>query len=588
MKGSLFEQSLTIALISTLLVACGGGGGSTSDSGSSATYNALELNGTWVSNCYFDDGVYTIDQFTFSDSAAEISYRSYNDSTCSGAAVDQDSLEPTYTLGRAVRTTSGHNAVEIDYNIVHQGDTFTVYDLISQSDDTFYYGQPTDTPVRPRDIDMDIVMAKQPWTLETVSEDGNWAQLPQVAMDPNGNAMVIWTQYDGSYYNLMLKVYSAADGQWSSPVRINTTPGNVDYSDVVFDHQGNAMVIWEQDPINSSDSDIWAIRYNATAASWGVAEKIESQIRRSERPIAAVDSEGNVVVVWTQTEFGSNYENIWGNRYDATTERWSAEFSITTGHRSTFGPHIAMDEAGNALVVFAKNVTIYSSVMTSRYDVDTDTWTAPQLLENSDAGGVSLPKVTMDRYGNGFAIWSQSPTFDSRSMVFVRRYDDDSGTWASPEVIDSDVGYSRSPTISFDNEGNALALWVQKGASGSNVWSNYYNATTDSWGQEVMLENNTNISDSVIRFPTVSFYDNGDAIAVWKQGVPQNHEFWQNQFDASTGSWAGPEFIESSKEYNELGVQVASAAKGQAILAWYQRNGVTSNSRVRVKFYEGL
>jgi len=37
---------------------------------------------------------------------------------------------------------------------------------------------------------------------DNISPDGQNASVPQVAMDNNGNAIIAWKQYDGTYYQI--------------------------------------------------------------------------------------------------------------------------------------------------------------------------------------------------------------------------------------------------------------------------------------------------------------------------------------------------------------------------------------------------
>ena len=72
------------------------------------------------------------------------------------------------------------------------------------------------------------------------------------------------------------------------------------------------MVVWYQ--YNGTCFNIWSNRYTAATGTWGTAELIEADNAGDARyPQVAVDSSGNAVAVWQQSD-GTRY-NIWSNVY---------------------------------------------------------------------------------------------------------------------------------------------------------------------------------------------------------------------------------------------------------------------------------
>ena len=83
---------------------------------------------------------------------------------------------------------------------------------------------------------------------DNISPDGQNAVNPQVAMDDNGNAIIVWKQSDGTYGQIFKSEYRA--GIWTNPSGLsdNISPdGRGVYSPyVAMDNDGNATVIWTQ------------------------------------------------------------------------------------------------------------------------------------------------------------------------------------------------------------------------------------------------------------------------------------------------------------------------------------------------------
>ncbi|WP_382163592.1 hypothetical protein [Hydrogenophaga sp. ANAO-22] len=83
---------------------------------------------------------------------------------------------------------------------------------------------------------------------------------PQVAMDPAGNATVVWshTLAGGNHRDLYGSHHRVATGSWSAPALLDAVnTGGVNRCSVAMDANGNAIVVWDQDTVNAR-LDIWA------------------------------------------------------------------------------------------------------------------------------------------------------------------------------------------------------------------------------------------------------------------------------------------------------------------------------------------
>ena len=65
----------------------------------------------------------------------------------------------------------------------------------------------------------------------------------------------------------------------------------------------------------------------------------------------------------------------------------------------------------------------------------------------------------MDPSGNAVAVWEQ---FDGVTVsVASNRYDAQSGSWGTAELIETGGGESAAPQVAIDGSGNAVAVWEQ-------------------------------------------------------------------------------------------------------------------------------
>lgn len=366
------------------------------------------------------------------------------------------------------------------------------------------------------------------WGAEELIESGanGHAVAPQIAVDSAGNAIAVWSQDDGNY-NIFANRYTASTGTWGTEELIESNNvGNTVSPQIAVDGNGNAIVVWQQS--DGIDESIYANRYTASTDSWGTAELIESGNNgQAVQAQIAFDSAGNAIAVWRQS-VGAN-SNIYSNRYTLGTGWGGAELVATGDADNATRPQIAMDSNGNAIAVWRELSALGAkvSVYASRYTASTDSWGTEELLESSDDGHAFDPQIAIDDDGNGVAVWWQ---FDSANIrhIYTNRYTPGAG-WGTEERIESsDDENANYPQIAIDDEGNVIAVWSQSDSANSNLlYANRYTANTGSWGTEAPIGNgNGNVIQAQIAID-----GDGNAMAVWRQSDGTHQSIYANRFE---------------------------------------------------------
>ena len=307
---------------------------------------------------------------------------------------------------------------------------------------------------------------------ETIDNTSMGAQTPQVAIDGNGNALVVWVQEaEGAFglrgYN---DIYASRfDGvAWSTPEVLDTINETANLPQVAFDSTGNAVVVWSQYSGSGGTDNIYANRFDAATASWQGASLIESDdTGRATNPQIAFDGSGNALSVWQQSEsndFGSR-THIQANRFDGAGLSWGTPVLIENDSTSSaLVPDLAMNNNGNAMAVWAfLNSATGNTLVASRFNGVS--WDSPLMISN--LGDVfDQPQVAVDASGNAVAGWVDS------GAVLTSRFD--GVAWSSVETISNASGNASRVQIGFDSNGNPVAIWEQSNGAGSDIWVNHY------------------------------------------------------------------------------------------------------------------
>jgi hypothetical protein len=109
--------------------------------------------------------------------------------------------------------------------------------------------------------------------------------------------------------------YRVGSGTWSTPVRVDRDDtDNVFAPNVALDSDGNAMVVWRVSDNGPTVSHLYANGYSAVANAWGTPERIKANIDSQASPQIGIDANGNGVVLYDEYDAPNNHYNV-GTHY---------------------------------------------------------------------------------------------------------------------------------------------------------------------------------------------------------------------------------------------------------------------------------
>ncbi len=272
----------------------------------------------------------------------------------------------------------------------------------------------------------------------------------QVAMDAQGNAIAL---YSNSISRDVESSRSTASGVWSSLGPVDPDGSTTFTIQLVMDAPGNALAFWP------GTGGIWFSRA-ALAGGWSPKELLESD-GPSELQVES-DGEGNALL------FGPQGDDLW--TIQSTSGVWgSAERTEVDGLGDTVSPQFALDTQGNGVVVWLQSDGVQTNVWANW--TTSGVWGTAELLETNDMGDAFAPKVAMASQGNAMVVWQQSDGV--RESIWANRLT--SGVWGTAQLIElDDAGDAAAPHVGIDAQGNAIAAWQQSDGIRTNIWANRY------------------------------------------------------------------------------------------------------------------
>jgi hypothetical protein len=281
--------------------------------------------------------------------------------------------------------------------------------------------------------------------LATLSE--HHALDAHVALDDDGNALAVWTRYNGTNHTVQ-SADRPAGGSWSTPVTLSVPGQNALWSQVALDGQGNAVAVW----IRDDGDDLVQTADRPVGGSWSTPVTLSEAGRSAYRPQVAVGAQGDAVVVWRRLLSGiSDVDRVVAVDRPAGGA-WSSPVALSSQSLPAFDPEAAVDRNGNAIVVWEQLDNAPRRVDTAELSAG-GAWTHRGFLSESGPSA-NEPQVTFDAQGNAVSAWWSQPT----------------GSAATVRAVGSDragpVSTVAAPTPRRQTTTTFLASW-----SGTDTWS---------------------------------------------------------------------------------------------------------------------
>jgi len=178
------------------------------------------------------------------------------------------------------------------------------------------------------------------------------ANLPQIALDANGNAIAIWEKNNGINYQIF---YSFWDGaQWTDAKKIPGTPQSTGHNaQISFDTIGNALAIWSQN--TGPVFQVFHARWNGS--EWINTAAIPGQPQANPKPPQiALDNNNNAMAFWGQ--YSDSAYHFFYSRYIFTSTKRSFQKSKHLSSQTDLINQVELITSQNHESNYQKAVTI--------------------------------------------------------------------------------------------------------------------------------------------------------------------------------------------------------------------------------------
>ena len=407
-----------------------------------------------------------------------------------------------------------------------------------------------------------------------VNDDAGTADqwFPNIAVDPAGNAYAVWQDYRNGNWDIYF-AYRPVGGSWGTNVKINDGPGasiRFQYQPgIAVDREGNAYAVWMD-----HRSGNWGIyfSYRPAGASWGSNVQVNDDAGTTEQwePAIAVDADGNAYAVWVDHRSGN-----WGIyfSYRPAGGNWGANTKVNDRGLGC-NPAIAVDPSGNAYAVWRDARDDNNGDIYFAYRPAGGSWgTNVKVNDDTIRAGQLEPAIAVDPSGNAYAVWADSrngPPFD---IYFA--YRPAGGNWGPNVKLNDDVEAAEHswPAITVDVFGNAYAIWDDNRSGRYHVYFAYRPAG-GSWGTNVRVDDSTGGA----WLSGIAMDASGNAYAVWQDSRNGNSDIYFSYRPARGGPGLSIAHIEVTQAIQDETNSVPLIADKPTFVRVYMDCGVGCTS----------
>ncbi|HMS83318.1 MAG TPA: DUF4347 domain-containing protein, partial [Nitrospira sp.] len=295
-------------------------------------------------------------------------------------------------------------------------------------------------------------------------------RLASVAMNASGAFVVTWERDQGTGdYDIYARLYNSSGSAMGSEFLVNeTTTYHQEQAKVAMDANGNFLIVWDSNHGSSGTyvDDVYAQRYNSTGTKIGSNFVVNTTTAQDhDQADVAMDSAGNFVVVWeSERSAGSNTYNIYGQRYNSSGVAQGGEFLVNSVASNT-DQHaaVAMNDSGNFVVTWDRTSGSDLDIQAQRFNSSGVAQGSVTSVTSNATYAQDLANVAMDAGGNFVVSWSSITQDGSGLGIYTRQYDNTGTALTTESRVNTTTSNNQDFSgVAYQN-GKVVVTWSGEG-----------------------------------------------------------------------------------------------------------------------------
>jgi hypothetical protein len=262
-----------------------------------------------------------------------------------------------------------------------------------------------------------------------------------VGLDGSGNAVAVWAQRDVDRFYVVGDLRPAAGGVWLAPVALSSPSSDATSGpSLALVPTGEVLVAW------IGGGAVHIARGQTAAGTWDAAVSPAGGGVGGDTDVSiALNAAGDAILSWSWRRAASG-PMIVQAAFRPAGGNWGAVVDLGSAGSGRSHVQAAINNGGGAAVVWLDG----TAVKGAGRSISTGNWSLPATIATNvaDAGA----RLAMNPVGNAVAVWANKATGAIRASIRPA-----GGAWRPPVRISSPA--SSSPRIALDASSAAVAVW---------------------------------------------------------------------------------------------------------------------------------
>ena len=278
----------------------------------------------------------------------------------------------------------------------------------------------------------------------------------KAALDADGNAIAVWSHYDGKKWRVQERRISAT-GSLGPVKTISAAADKPLWPQIAGNPDGGAIVVWSRTRNRAEhprgfDSRIEARRISANGRL-GQVKAVSTRGRRAGGPRIASDARGNAIVTWQQRKQG--ILRIKARRISSHGALGRVQ-TLSSGRHKAEGPVIASGAHGDAIVAWTQPDSTAWRIRAQRISAKGRLGSVKTL--SAPGHGAGLTEVSSDARGDAVVVWSQFDSKESIRRIKARRISA-KGAVGRMMTLSPAQEYGLLAQVASDARGDTIVVW---------------------------------------------------------------------------------------------------------------------------------
>jgi hypothetical protein len=175
---------------------------------------------------------------------------------------------------------------------------------------------------------------------------------PDVAVDSSGNVLSAWTRSDGSFFRIQYSTRTA-NGNWAAPITISDPGQSASQPDVAVDPSGNIIVTWSR--FDGANIRVQAA-FRPAGSTFATPVTISDPGFDATKPETDFDNTGKALITWQRFD-GTKLRVQATTRTAGVSGTYANEQTLSAGGQDAFNPQAdaGANVDANAAIVWTRS-----------------------------------------------------------------------------------------------------------------------------------------------------------------------------------------------------------------------------------------